>query len=53
MATVLDLIWSGGNKYFSENRKKRLDNPVKKQPDGQITRPSRSTRDAKAQDFSV
>ena len=38
MATVLDVIWVRGNKYFSENPKKRLDNPVKKPPDGQITK---------------
>jgi hypothetical protein len=31
------LIWSGGNKYFSENPKKRLDTLFNKPPDGQIT----------------
>src|SRR3977135_188924 len=41
MRRVLDLIWVGGNKYFSENPKKRLDSPVNRLPDGQISRPSR------------
>jgi hypothetical protein len=46
MRKILDVIWGAWEpKYFSENQK-RLDSPVKKLPDGQITRLCRSIRDA-------
>jgi hypothetical protein len=38
MAGVVNVIWGKWEqKYFSENPKKRLDSPVNKPPDGQIT----------------
>jgi len=38
MRNVLKMIWGARlQEYFTENRKLRLDNPVNKLPDGQIT----------------
>jgi hypothetical protein len=37
MARILELIWGKWNRNISENPKKRLDTPVEKPPDGQIT----------------
>jgi hypothetical protein len=36
-ARVLDLIWSDGNKYFSENPKKRLDSPAARRANHSMT----------------
>ena len=43
MARVLDLIWVGWQQIFFGKSEIRLDSPVKKPPDGQITTTTRHT----------